>query len=521
MYRYRRKRRRTYSRRPNNKRIKAAINTRLKNLIGMTRAAGLNIPPSGDGRYNQWIGPSMRELKDNLKWGNPHEKANALTWLKNRRRFKYWGDGDYKDYLGWIPRGIYAGANIAKAIPKGRQAIERAAVRGWDKGGQISKIMGMGDYDDEISSNQIVEDTPHNNPQQNMHHAVVPDDNLSGDMCYSNSEFIGNIYATCPAGVQTSPFQIRKFELNPGLIETFPFFSQLAQNFELYTPLGMLFQYKPTSGEFGNNTSNSLGKVIMATNYDPDANDFPNAVVMENYDYANSTKPSQGAIHGVECAEGQRSTNSLYVRTGISAKQKIFTDIGNFYLATEGIPFGSSETEQTALVGELWVTYSFKLSRSKLYQAIGDSIAYNYAFYDTASTNLQTTSLESSKSGTLDVSYTTVDSNTFRIVFNNQIQIPTRFIWTVVLTRDASVAQNFAIGDISQGEILVSYVTTGTVATTQSVHTGEVEMISDNTSNSPYIELIVANPSSSAEFNMRVWIQKVDPDFTVPAIALP
>jgi hypothetical protein len=188
------------------------------------------------------------------------------------------------------------------------------AKSGWDYGGAASRFLGYGDY---LSTNQIVDGPVHGNPQQNIHHAMTAQSDLSGDVIYSNTEFVKNIYAPIGAsGVST--FNIESFDLNPGLQSIFPFLSQIAQNFELYEFMGLMFQYKPTSGEFGNTTSNALGKVILATNYDPDAPVFSNSIVMENYDYACSTKPSNGCIHGVECHPAQRSVLQMYTRTGES-----------------------------------------------------------------------------------------------------------------------------------------------------------------------------------------------------------
>jgi hypothetical protein len=149
--------------------------------------------------------------------------------------------------------------------------------------------------------------------------------------------------------------------------QTFPFLSQLAQNFTLYEFQGLLFEYVPTSGEYGASASNALGKVIMATQYDPDAPSFNSTIAMSNYDYAISVKPSECAVHGVENHPNQRPLGMQYVRSGTSTKDLAFTDIGNFQIATEGIAFAGAGT---AILGELWVTYKVKLSRANLYGAL-------------------------------------------------------------------------------------------------------------------------------------------------------
>lgn len=192
-------------------------------------------------------------------------------------------------------------------------------------------------------------------------------DDLSGDIIISQKEFLQNVNVTTTGAGVGSAFSVVNFPINPGLQLTFPWLSQLAQNFTLYEFIGLIFEYKPTSGEFGGTTSNALGKVIMATQYDPDAPAFVTSVEMENYQYATATKPSLHCLHGVETDPRQRATKMLYVRSGDSPKDQIFTDIGDFQIATEGIVAGAAATFP---IGEIWVTYRIKLSRAKLNNSI-------------------------------------------------------------------------------------------------------------------------------------------------------
>ena len=101
----------------------------------------------------------------------------------------------------------------------------------------------------------------------------------------------------------------------------------------------------------------------MATNYDPEADDFASAVEMENYDYANSAKPSEHQLHGVETHPDQQSTKMQFVRTGHTTRDLIFTDIGKFQIAIDHIP-------DPGIVGELWVAYTFRLSRANVLSSV-------------------------------------------------------------------------------------------------------------------------------------------------------
>jgi len=278
------------------------------------------------------------------------------------------GRGDYysdrlKPFLQkWVPKGTLsaAGGGIGGYLAG-------AAGRGFGStvGDAASKYLGWGDYSNSrssVSTNQIIQG---GSPPI----TVNTSDDLSGDVYFSHREFVGNVSAAIPA-TGSSTFNVVAYPLNPGLSTTFPWLSQIAQNWTMYEFEGLLFEYKPTSGE-GAGPTNALGKVVMATNYDPSAPVFTNSPQMESYDYSNAVKPSDGLIHGVETKNSQQFGNMQYVRTGTTTRDKIFTDIGLFQIATEGIS-GTASTNIT--VGELWVTYRIKLSRANLY---GSLLAYN------------------------------------------------------------------------------------------------------------------------------------------------
>lgn len=312
----------------------------------------------------------------------PKRKSNAalrreLSAYKRRNNRghggAYKGSGDYKKVLRNIGHWGLRGLGGAYGAYTGRSL--KAAQAGWKRGAAASKFLGSGDY---VASNQIV-DGGKMSSQQNI---AVNQHDLTGDIYISKTEFVRNVTASVADGPGTSKFEVSSFSLNPGLSDVFPWLSQIAQNFELYELDALMFQYKPSSGEFGNSSSNTLGKVIMCTNYDPASSAFSNSVEMENYDYACSVKPSHGCVHGVECANRQRATSQMYVRTSDVNRDLIFTDLGKFQIATEGIPFSGSG-EQSSLIGELWVSYTIKLSRAKLYAALGESIQYSVGNFTT------------------------------------------------------------------------------------------------------------------------------------------
>lgn len=297
---------------------------------------------------------------------NPTQRA-----IRSLTNFK--GKGDY---LSDFVKGGFFGKNALIAGAARGLGSHFGGTAGRNLAAGASKWLGFGDYGP-VSTNTLI--AGGSGDQQN---ASVNSGSSTGDIVFSHTEFVQNVVVTSEAAIGNTAFQVQAFNLNPGITSAFPFLAQIAQNYTMWEVAGLIFQYKPNSGEFGSAGSNSLGKVVMATNYDPEAPLFTSSQEMENYVGSNSTKPSCGMLHGVETMGGERLTNLLYVRTGASTvgpapagqKARTLTDLGIFQIATEGI-FNSVATATQQVIGELWVTYRIKLTRPKLSLSIlGNSI---------------------------------------------------------------------------------------------------------------------------------------------------
>lgn len=377
-------------------------------------------------------------------WGTDWAHANEFS-KKVRKGLNFYGNGDYKSVLAKVSRGIGGIAGGALGLMHGgvHGGID-GAQSGWDSGANFSKWAGWGDYGPMVT-NQIMDGG--SGDQQLV--AVNPGD-MSGDLIFSHTEFVQNVTVNA-SGAGTSKFSLQSFPINPGLSNTFPFLAQIAANFTLYELQGLIFQYKPTSGEFGSTNSNSLGKVIMATNYDPDADNFANSQQMENYDYASASKPSIGALHGIETAPKQRLTNQLYIRTGVSTKDKILTDIGNFQVATEGIYCGASGQ---FVIGELWVTYRIKLSRANLNLSSSGSVILDDRFSWVGSTSAFLDSdLNIATTNNLGCTVSNVSTTKAKILFPSDITA-TAFLITFVIQATSNMATQVpSFTDVTNGTL--------------------------------------------------------------------
>lgn len=309
-----------------------------------------NYPRGSDG--------SIQTFGSTYADANPQQKATRMAL-----RFK--GEGDY---LQDLMRGRFFKKN--RIIGQGLRGLGSymgdkigASAGGRDIGANISKWLGFGDY------GQIGNQITSSNSQTP---AFVNAADKSGDIHLSHREFVGEIYAEYDANETQSHFTQQKFRINPGDATTFPWLNRLASQFELYDFEGLMFQYVPKYGE-GAGTSNALGKVVFATNYDPSAPDFISTVQMQNYDYSTSTKPSIGVLHGIETDNKQQTIANLYVKTSPESGTDVrWSDLCNMFVATEGVPRSTSGTVEKTAVGEIYVTYRVKLSRAVI---LSNSIA--------------------------------------------------------------------------------------------------------------------------------------------------
>ncbi len=265
------------------------------------------------------------------------------------------GKGFYSGFLsdagGLLGSGlgaIFGESSVGKSIGSGLGNI-------------VSKITGFGSY--KVNSNTLMADTG----------PPVFANGAEGSVIVARREFIGDVKGSIA-------FRNNTFTLNPGNPAMFPWLSRMATAFEQYQIMGMILEYKPTSGSAISSTNNSLGTVIMSTNYDILDSAFASKQAMENYQYTTSTVPSGAAIHCIECKPKLNVLENMYVRqlSYSSSADPRFYDLGNFQLATVGMQ------ADDIVVGELWVSYHVKLLKPK----IPDSNIIGFNAYGTGSLTL-------------------------------------------------------------------------------------------------------------------------------------
>lgn len=211
----------------------------------------------------------------------------------------------------------------------------------------VKTLFGFGDY--HIEHNSLIEGGL--SPPQIINSID------RGGFIIRHREYIMDIEATTDFTVQT-------LAINPALEESFPWLATVAEAFEEYEFRGLVYEFKSMSSDalLSATTSTALGTVIMATQYNSLNPSFTTKVQMENYEFANSSKPSCDFLHPVECKRSLTPVTHLYTRSGPAAAggDLRLYDLGEFQIATQGMQAASG------VIGELWCTFEIELYKPKL-----------------------------------------------------------------------------------------------------------------------------------------------------------
>lgn len=214
-------------------------------------------------------------------------------------------------------------------------------------GSALAKYFGHGDY--KVKGNSLMEGNTYAR-------ATFSKDGRRGTRI-TEREYLGDIFSGPLVGGSTS-FTLASYQLNPTNAITFPWLSRLAPLYDQWDPHGIVFEFVSTSSEF-NGSSQALGTVVMATDYDPYDATFTSKQAMENSDYSCSTKPALGLVHGIECDSKERPTPILFTSTTNGAPVTAYS-LGNFQLATQGCSVAN------VALGELWVSYDITFYKKQL-----------------------------------------------------------------------------------------------------------------------------------------------------------
>jgi hypothetical protein len=234
---------------------------------------------------------------------------------------------------------------------------------GMKAGDFLNRVIGKGDYT--VQGNSLMK----GNLTKSSQIPFFTPDGKRG-LRVTEREYLGDIRSGQIVGGSTA-FTNTSYSINPGLASTFPWLSALANNFDQWQPNGIIFEFRSTSSTF-NGTSQALGTVIMATEYDVVDPQFATKVEMENSDYAMSCAASESLIHAVECTPKERQRQLYSIRNGNVPSNDIQRnyDLGNFQIATQGMSVSDVN------LGELWVSYDITFYKKQLFSSQGNQILW-------------------------------------------------------------------------------------------------------------------------------------------------
>lgn len=241
--------------------------------------------------------------------------------------------------------GTALGTVLGSAVG-GPAGAALGGILGNGAGALFKKITGFGDY--KITSNSL--STP-------MKTDSLPSFTRSGrGTRIIHREYLTDVVTAATPG----SFQVSSYNIQPGLVNSFPWLSAIANQFDEYQIMGMIFEFKSNSYDALSSTNTASGTVIMTTQYNVLAGPFTTKVAMEQYEFTCSAKPSIDIFHPIECARGESPNWTLTTRGASQTGDLRLYDFATFNLATVGMQGASTN------IGELWVSYDINFLKPKV-----------------------------------------------------------------------------------------------------------------------------------------------------------
>lgn len=173
-------------------------------------------------------------------------------------------------------------------------------------------------------------------------------------------EYLGEVTTASLAGA----FNSTTYDVNPANVITFPWLSNIAQQFDQYKPHGIIFEFRSTATD--TTTAASLGSVIMSTEYDVTDPTPASKQEMLNSAYSNEAKSSDSMLHGIECDPKELQRRVFYTRNLETAAGDVRDyDLCKTTIATQGGGLGANQS-----IGSLYIHYDIEFFKEQLSNSI-------------------------------------------------------------------------------------------------------------------------------------------------------
>jgi hypothetical protein len=249
------------------------------------------------------------------------------------------GNGGFFDDLGQIAKStigplIGAVGSAANSIIPGAGTIAAG----------IRNLTGLGAYTPVRSNAILAQPVPKVGYEQDK------------GIRYRHEEYLGDV-------TTSTDWEITQFHVNPGLPETFPWLSTIANSFQKYKINGLIFYLRSTSSVAIASSDNlALGTVLGAFQYNVYDTVPQGKIDMMSLSGSLSGKPSDDHMYPLECDPKKNVLENFLIRhTGVADDLAKY-DHAVFNLATVNAPGEYS-------LGELWVSYDITLMAPKVEQS--------------------------------------------------------------------------------------------------------------------------------------------------------
>lgn len=242
--------------------------------------------------------------------------------------------------------GRKVGGSIGRALGNSK--------RGQAIGGKVGKlaqyvgrVAGSGDY--VVSGNVL------SRQSQILGGSVPSFSRNSESTIIEHREYVGDVISSATPGA----FSVVKYAFNPTNQALFPWLNSIALSYDQWEPLGAVLTFKSTSADY-NGTSQALGTVIIASDYDVYDATYTSKTAMENSVYGVSCRSSESMLHPIECDPRQRPTRLLYTGPPDNVSDKRFHDLCSVQVGTAGVSVASVN------LGELWISYKIRFHKPQI-----------------------------------------------------------------------------------------------------------------------------------------------------------
>lgn len=310
-----------------------------------------------------------------------HKKIQAVI---KRHSSKHSVKSKFRRFGRTVGRGI---GRFAKSYVRSGGLTRDAGMYGGPMAGAFMRgVTGHGDY--HLHKKHDTRYGAHIHEGGHMGHSKKSHSiREKGEMSICHSEYLGELITGNNEANGPSAFLSQNYPINPGNMATFPWLSTVANNFQDYKFRKLIFEFRPLCSESTSTTSGSLqsmGSVIIATQYDSTSQPYPNKAQMENSDFAVSVKPSGKAMHAVECKAAMNPLGTLYVaaqlgttaNTSSSQGDIRFQNLGYVQFASVGCPILANTPIS---LGEIWVHFECDLLKPQLNGGLNSLVTGHYS----------------------------------------------------------------------------------------------------------------------------------------------